>query len=148
MYGDAALADLTLSDDRLLFLLRFLHHIELRAVSFKCSAIRISSVHIILIVEMTCNKGRPSKVQSDDIINTILIHKNRIIFSNKIVSKHDTVWCDISVALGGRITPASLYTMVSCNRYGIRNQLINCSEDINTTDNLNISDSTYISNES
>lgn len=88
---------------------------------------------------MNSTRGRPAKVQSHEVINTILVYKNRIILSDKIVSKHDSVWSEISVALGSRIIPVSLYTMVSCNRYGIRNQLVSCSEDINT-DNLNSSE--------
>lgn len=91
-------------------------------------------------------RGRPSKVQSHDIINIILVYKNRIFLSDKIVSKHDTVWSEISVALGGNITPVSLYTMASCNTYNIRNLLVGRSESMYASDNFNISDN--ISNES
>lgn len=105
---------------------------------------------------MSSNKGRPSKMHSHDIINTILVYKNRIMLSgNKIISKHNTVWTEISVGLGNHISPISLYTMVSCNRYGIRNQLVDRLKDINAEnieednieeDNINTSnsmDSTY-----
>lgn len=99
---------------------------------------------------MISKRGRPSKVQIDDIINAILVHKNRIILSDKIISKYDTVWSEISVALGNRITPVSLYTMVSCNRYGLRDKLVDqhmtSTDNMDVTDNLNISDS--INNES
>lgn len=91
---------------------------------------------------MYSNVGRPSKVKSEDIINTVLLYKNRIIISDKIISKHDVVWFEISSALCNHITPASLYTIVSCNRYGIRDQLTG-SKKVKTfsTIALNLSDS-------
>lgn len=40
--------------------------------------------------------------------------------------------------------PTSLYTIVSCNRYGIRNKLINHPEHESAMDSLNISDHTTV----
>src|SRR5580765_8219857 len=85
--------------------------------------------------------GRSSKVGSKDIIHTVLVYNNRIVVSDKIISKHDVVWSEISSALCNRVTPASLYTIVSCNRYGIREQLSGHPKDVNTTNDLNLSDS-------
>jgi len=88
-------------------------------------------------------RGRPSKVQREDIINTVLAYKDRIIISHhnidKILSKHNVIWSEISNALCNRITSASLYTIVSCNRYGIRDKLIGRPK-VNTTNSFNLSD--------
>jgi len=44
---------------------------------------------------MYSNKGRPSKVPKEDIVNNILAHKNRVILLDqglhKVASKHDAV---------------------------------------------------------
>jgi len=56
----------------------------------------------------------------------------------------DAVWSEISIALSGRLTPASLYTIVSCNRYDIRDKLLNL-ENTNTTINLNTSNASNLS---
>jgi len=89
-------------------------------------------------------RGRPSKVQSEDFINTVLVYKDRIIISHhnidKILSKHNVIWSEISNALCNRITSASLYTMVSCNRYGIRDKLIGRPKVNTTTNSFNLSD--------
>jgi hypothetical protein len=88
------------------------------------------------------SKGRPSKVPKENIVNTILAYKNRVILLDKIVSKHEAVWSEISIALSGHLTPASLYSIVSCNRFNVRDKLLN-RENANAT--INESDLSYSS---
>lgn len=101
---------------------------------------------------MLRSRGRPHKVENYDFVNIIVTYKDRIISSDKIVSKNDTIWCDISSSLGGKIMPTSLYTMVTSNTHGIRDKLFGRSHDANNStdnidisaDNINISDTTSL----
>lgn len=88
---------------------------------------------------MNPKRGRPCRVDKEDIINTIISFKDRVIVLNKVTSKCDSVWSDISVSLRSVISPLSLYTIVTCNKYGIRNKLTHSVEDTNVTDNGDIS---------
>lgn len=84
------------------------------------------------------------KVSREDIINNVLQYKNHIIVGEKIISKCDTVWCEIAAALQKSITPLSIYTIVSCNRYGIRDKLSDCVEEKNVITNLSINSNSTI----
>lgn len=86
-------------------------------------------------------RGRPAKVSREDVINTILQYKSRIIIDKKIISKCDIVWCEISAGLQNLITPLSIYTLVSCNRYGIRDKISDCPVEKNITTDLSINSS-------
>lgn len=96
---------------------------------------------------MYSKRGRPCNVQHNDIIDTVVRYKSSIIISdhviNKIVSKHNIIWSEISNALCCRITPASLYTIVSCNRYSIRDKLIGFSK-VDTTNSFNLCDNSNL----
>lgn len=100
---------------------------------------------------MHYNKGRPHKVPSDDFVNNVVKYKDRVILSDKIVSKNAAVWHDISASLGGKLKPTSLYSMVTSNVHGIRDKLLGHSHDAssansiaNNSTNINISSTTSL----
>lgn len=68
-------------------------------------------------------RGRPGRIDKDRIVDTILKYKDQIIHGEKIVSKCDSIWITIAKDLDNNVTPASIYTFVSCNRYKIREKL-------------------------
>lgn len=64
----------------------------------------------------------------DLVVEQILNHKDEIIAGKKhdrviIISKNHNIWKIISDKLMGAIAPHSLYTFVSCDRYGVRSIL-------------------------
>lgn len=70
-------------------------------------------------------RGRPAVTDKNLVIDVIMKYKDQIIEDNKkIVSKHNAVWETISKEFENRLTPASLYTFVTCNRYKVRDKLI------------------------
>lgn len=69
-------------------------------------------------------RGRPSNIDKYTLINVIINYKDRVIIDNqKIISKTNAIWITIAKELNNRVTPISLYLMVSCNRYGLRDKL-------------------------
>jgi len=51
-------------------------------------------------------------------------YKDRLIVDGqKIISKRDPIWVAIAKELKNQLTPISLYTFVSCNKYQIRDKL-------------------------
>lgn len=93
---------------------------------------------------MICKRGRPCKVESEEISNTVMSYKDGIIVSNKVTSKYDNVWSVISSILHNQ-SPLSLYTIVTCNKHNIRNKLLSSLQDTNVTDK-NETDNIDISN--
>lgn len=62
--------------------------------------------------------GRPARTNNDLLVQKILDYKDKIITAKgTIISKCDSVWITIAKELDYTITPASLYTFVTCNRY-------------------------------
>lgn len=90
-------------------------------------------------------RGRPSSVEKNKIIDVLLKYKGDIVQNNeKIISKLDAIWIKIANELENNITPMSLYTLVTCNRYKIREKL--CGQNINSSDSIdNVQDTTDVS---
>lgn len=69
-------------------------------------------------------RGRPAKIDKDRVVNILLKYKDQIMQDNgKIVSKCDKIWIIIAKDLENCLTPISLYAIVICNRYKIREKL-------------------------
>lgn len=70
-------------------------------------------------------RGRPAAIDSQKIIDAILARSKEIITSENgsIVEKTNTVWKSISDELKNAISPLSLYSYVTDNRFEIRNKL-------------------------
>lgn len=70
--------------------------------------------------------GRPARINNDLLVQKILDYKDKIITAKgTIISKCDSVWITIAKELDHTITPASLYAFVTCNRYNIKDKLMN-----------------------
>lgn len=101
---------------------------------------------------MKPTRGRPMNISHVDIIEILKKYKNDIItFDRKIVSKLCSIWLTISRELKGKMSPASLYTFVTCNRFNVRTELLKkiteerCNNS-NTTSDLNVSITSYETN--
>lgn len=71
-------------------------------------------------------RGRPTHtlINKDLLIDTFIKYKDQLVEENqKIVSKHNAIWKTIAKEIENRLTPNSLYTFVTCNRYKIREKL-------------------------
>lgn len=69
-------------------------------------------------------RGRPTVINKDSLIDTLIKYKDQIVEENqKIVWKHNTIWKTIANEVENHLTPNSLYTFVTCNRYKIREKL-------------------------
>lgn len=73
-------------------------------------------------------KRKRRSVNVDLVVEQILYHKDEIIAGKKdgrviIISKNHKIWKVISDQLMGAMAPHSLYTFVSCDRYGVRSIL-------------------------
>lgn len=93
------------------------------------------------------NKGRPHKVQSEDFVNSVVAYKDRVILSGKMISKNDTIWCDIATSLGDKIKSTSIYAMVTNNVHGVRDKLLGRLQDA-STDTVNTSNTSLNSSAS
>jgi len=63
-------------------------------------------------------RGRPTKIDKNAVIDILLMnYKDRLIVDGqKIISKCDLI-LTIAKELENQLTPISLYTFVSCNKY-------------------------------
>lgn len=70
-------------------------------------------------------RGRPVMLNKDRMMDILLKYKNEIIASDgkRIMSKCNQIWATIAKELENQVTTASLYTFVTCNRYGVRDKL-------------------------
>lgn len=74
---------------------------------------------------MSTRRGRPPKVAEEIITALILKYGEQILLpDNKIIRKTDEVWGLMSRELKNAMTPESLYAIVTCNRYEVRDQLL------------------------
>lgn len=74
---------------------------------------------------MKPTRGRPMNISHVDVIEKLKKYKNDIItYDRKVVSKLCSIWLTISRELKGKMSPASLYTFVTCNRYNVRTELL------------------------
>lgn len=87
--------------------------------------------------------GRQSEIPREKIVQEVLKRKCEIVSDkNKIVSKKRDVWVDLSKCFSNKIKPNSVHAMVSGNRYGMRDvlldqiSLVNGNESIDTNDSL------------
>lgn len=71
--------------------------------------------------------GRPAKLNKDLFIENILECRDSIVKGTTITSKHDPIWVTLSRQLDHVITPVSLYTFVTCNKYNVPDKLMNRS---------------------
>lgn len=70
--------------------------------------------------------GRPARINNYLLIQKILDYKDKIITAKgTIILKCDSVWITIAKELDHTITSTSLYAFVTCNRYNIRDKLMN-----------------------
>lgn len=70
--------------------------------------------------------GRIAKLDPHLVVDAILRYKDEIVLgSDKIISKKNVVWCQISDDLNQQKSAASLYSFVCGNRCGVRDFLIN-----------------------
>lgn len=85
-------------------------------------------------------RGRPAKRSKSEVVDIILKFRNEIMLpNNKIVSKSNIIWKEISKMLDLKVSESSLYSVVSCNRYNIRDKL----KEVNLTSNVMIESSDF-----
>ena len=71
-------------------------------------------------------RGRPAIHDRESITEKLLQHREEIINpAHKIVSKSNDVWRVVANELQNKVTALSLYAIVTCNKYGIRDKLRN-----------------------
>lgn len=70
-------------------------------------------------------RGRPGKVDPSKIKEAILKYKNIINNNNNIISKTHDIWNIIARELENKVTSNNLYVFTMCNRYGIKNVILN-----------------------
>lgn len=69
-------------------------------------------------------RGRSAKIDKNVLIDVLINYKDRLIRDGqKVVSKCDAIWITIAKELKNQLTPLSLYTFVTCNRYNVREKL-------------------------
>lgn len=98
---------------------------------------------------MAPTRGRPMNISPIDVIKILKKYKDNIITpERKIVSKLCSIWSTISSELKEKISPASLYTFVTCNRYNVRTELLkNIAEEQGKDTTISDSNISVISNE-
>lgn len=69
-------------------------------------------------------RGRPPKVHPSLIKIAIMKKKIELIENGKIKSKSDVIWEEISKGLEKKILPTTLYSMVVCNKYEMKTELL------------------------
>lgn len=75
-------------------------------------------------------RGRPIKIDKNKVSDLLINYKNEIVIENrKIISKCDAIWSTLSKQIDGSMTSSALYTFVVCNRYNIKDRLMNISSD-------------------
>lgn len=68
-------------------------------------------------------RGRPAHISKESFLNTILKYADEIFIDNdrqKVVSKTDNVWSDISKQINLVLTSESIYSKVTSNYYGVK----------------------------
>lgn len=89
-------------------------------------------------------RGRPIKIDKNKVIELLINYKNQIIFDNgKIISKCDLICLTLSKQIDDCMTPNALYTFVVCNRYNIRDRLMNTSSDKQNVSNDSMKNEDY-----
>lgn len=83
--------------------------------------------------------GRSDKVNKKVLKETLIKYKKEIIKENfRVISKNHSIWIQTALELNNVMTPNVLYTFVTCNKFGIRDQLCDHSpmqyEDIRNED--------------
>lgn len=87
-------------------------------------------------------RGRIPKIDSSIVIDIILKYKEVVLLPNdKIISKTNPIWMQISEELDRKKSSASLYSFVCDNKYGIRDLLNNRKVDIKINNSINLNDS-------
>lgn len=98
-------------------------------------------VHSCAVLKME-TVGRPAKVAPEDFKNVVLLHKDRIVIgSGRIAAKKNHVWSEISRALDDKLAAVSIYTMVTVNKYNVKNLLLDIEE--NECEKIPEEDSTF-----
>lgn len=70
-------------------------------------------------------RGRPGKIPPSKIKETILKYKSIINNNNNIISKTNDIWNVIAQELENKVTSNNLYVFTMCNRYAIKNVILN-----------------------
>lgn len=74
--------------------------------------------------------GRPSRLDKNTITEILSKYKDEIIKEDgRIISKSDPVWIRIGIELNNVMTPIALYTYVTCNKFKIRDKLLDRFQD-------------------
>ena len=74
---------------------------------------------------MKTMRGRPGKVDPEKMKEAVVKYKYVINNNNTIVSKNNEIWKTIARELGSNVTSKSVYVFVMCNRYNVKNEIIN-----------------------
>lgn len=69
-------------------------------------------------------RGRPPKVDSSEVKRVLMHNKDRIINKCGIQSKTDPIWRELAKSLGDKCSANTLYTIVTCNKFGVRDELV------------------------
>ena len=70
-------------------------------------------------------RGRPGNIDPFKIKEVIWKYKEIINNNNNIVSKTHDIWNVIAQELENKLTTNNLYVFVMCNRYNIKNEILN-----------------------
>lgn len=101
---------------------------------------------------MTSKRGRPRLYDEQLVVSTILQYKDRLVSTdNKIISKQNKIWTDISRKLNCGMSENGLYTLVIKNRFKLKDKILNtniinisnqddlCNTNLSTSPNITAS---------